>query len=137
MTAAPLALLLAALGGAPADVPLAPLVPIPRKPLVPVPPPRALPAAHPSDTRCELCHTPNGWKIWKFDHATQTEFPLRGAHADVTCESCHLEPVPDKPSLATGCNACHGAEDPHRGAFGKSCERCHSEQSWRDVHIAR
>lgn len=88
-------------------------------------------------SHCELCHTPNGWKIWKFDHATQTDFPLRGSHADLGCESCHVEPVPEKPSLASSCNACHGAEDPHRGAFGKSCERCHSERSWRDVHLAR
>ncbi len=87
--------------------------------------------------KCEVCHTPNGWKVWKFDHATQTKFPLRGGHSQVACETCHVEPVATKPSLSTGCDSCHGAEDPHRGAFGRNCERCHGEQSWRDVRIAR
>ncbi|MBM4336664.1 MAG: cytochrome C [Deltaproteobacteria bacterium] len=87
--------------------------------------------------RCELCHTPNGWKIWKFDHETQTEFPLRGAHTDLGCDSCHVEPVADAPKLASSCGACHEDEDPHRGSFGSSCERCHGEQSWRDVRIVR
>ncbi len=87
--------------------------------------------------KCELCHTPNGWKLWRFDHATQTEFPLRGAHGELGCESCHVEPALDKPELSTSCNACHGAEDPHRGSFGTNCERCHGEQSWRDVRITR
>jgi hypothetical protein len=86
---------------------------------------------------CELCHTPNGWQVWRFDHAAQTDFPLRGAHAEVGCENCHTEPVVDEISLAKGCNACHGAEDPHRGSFGTNCGQCHGEQSWRDVRITR
>jgi hypothetical protein len=87
--------------------------------------------------KCELCHNPNDWKLWKFDHATQTEFPLEGAHARLACESCHYEPVHGEIELSKSCGACHGAEDPHRGAFGSSCERCHGETSWREVRIAR
>jgi hypothetical protein len=86
---------------------------------------------------CELCHTPNAWGIWRFDHTAQTHFALHGAHADVSCESCHTEAVTDKISLAKTCNSCHSAEDPHRGSFGTSCEQCHNEQSWREVRISR
>lgn len=86
---------------------------------------------------CALCHTPNAWAVWRFDHATQTKFPLRGAHSEVACENCHVESVQGKPKLEAGCNSCHSAEDPHRGGLGTNCERCHGEQSWRDVRITR
>ena len=88
-------------------------------------------------TNCERCHNPNDWKLWKFDHATQTEFPLRGAHGALACEVCHAEPVHGAIQISKSCNSCHASEDPHRGSFGASCERCHGETDWRDVRIAR
>lgn len=44
---------------------------------------------------CGDCHTPAGFSDSRFDHATQTRFPLTGSHTDLSCASCH----PDKTSL--------------------------------------
>jgi hypothetical protein len=86
---------------------------------------------------CEACHNPNGWKLWKFDHATQTSFALHGAHESVSCESCHREPVTGKISLSKTCFSCHVADDPHRGGFGRRCEDCHVEGGWDDLSRVR
>jgi hypothetical protein len=87
--------------------------------------------------RCALCHTPNGWKLWKFDHVAQASFPLEGAHAALTCEKCHSKPVKDDLSLPMNCSGCHSADDPHRGGFGANCAQCHGESSWQDLRISR
>lgn len=86
---------------------------------------------------CELCHNPNAWALWRFDHATQTAFPLAGAHATVSCESCHRSPVEGKITLSKDCWGCHAADDPHHDAFGRRCQQCHGESSWTDVQIRR
>jgi hypothetical protein len=106
---------------------------------------RACIACHAKDDRhqrrlgesCERCHTPNGWQLWKFDHATQASFPLQGAHARLACEACHEKAVKDDLALPTTCNACHAADDPHHGGFGANCTRCHSESSWGELKIQR
>jgi hypothetical protein len=87
-------------------------------------------------TNCERCHTPNSWKLWKFDHE-QTTFPLRGAHESLSCERCHRKAVTGELSLPSDCNACHTADDPHRGAFGPDCARCHGESSWQKLEMSR
>jgi Class III cytochrome C family/Cytochrome c7 and related cytochrome c len=86
---------------------------------------------------CEVCHTPNGWKLWKFDHTTQTSFPLRGAHEPLDCERCHRTALDGGSSLPTSCSPCHAADDAHRGAFGTNCAKCHGEKSWKDLKIVR
>lgn len=81
--------------------------------------------------QCEACHTDAGWDRLKappadvFDHAT-TGFPLRFAHASVTCEGCHRRGLD---GLTSSCSACH--HDPHAGLHGMSCERCHDERTWQ------
>jgi hypothetical protein len=85
--------------------------------------------------RCETCHNPNAWRIWRFDHETQTSFPLRGAHAKQNCVSCHVKPVSGAIELAQSCDGCHTRDDVHSGAFGRDCARCHTETEWRDVKI--
>jgi hypothetical protein len=82
---------------------------------------------------CELCHTPNGWKVWRFDHAVQTKFPLHGSHAELHCHDCHTRPAGAALEQDRSCTACHAAQDVHRGAFGRDCGRCHEEASWRDA----
>ena len=99
---------------------------------------------------CESCHATAGWQAGatkNFDHA-ETKFPLRGRHAGVRCEQCHL-PVRGadgkmQQNFAVKnfqrCTDCHA--DPHRGEFAQmkekgSCESCHSEEGWtqnRFVH---
>jgi hypothetical protein len=82
---------------------------------------------------CTSCHTVDGWKTEKVDHA-KTTFPLRGRHADLKCVSCHTQ-SPIKVKLAADrCTACHAA-DPHRGEFKQDCTSCHTEQGWRQVKL--
>ena len=83
---------------------------------------------------CGQCHNPNGWSFWRFDHATQTRFPLRGAHERIDCRDCHLS-GPERIALSLDCGGCHDKDDAHFGAFGRDCERCHGDQSWRDVKL--
>lgn len=78
---------------------------------------------------CADCHVTTSWTATKFDHDTGTKFPLRGAHASVDCESCHLEPV-TKSLPGTECNDCHREDDPHEGSQGENCAECHNEISW-------
>jgi hypothetical protein len=87
--------------------------------------------------KCGLCHTPNGWKVWRFDHDAATSFALHGAHEGVDCHTCHGQPVVGEIRLAGECRACHAREDVHRGAFGGSCERCHLESAWRELKPIR
>jgi hypothetical protein len=83
---------------------------------------------------CGQCHNPNGWKRWVFDHATQTGYPLDGAHRTIACERCHRTAGGDL-KLPQECVACHAAQDAHDGRFGPVCGRCHVTSSFRDVQI--
>jgi hypothetical protein len=38
---------------------------------------------------CETCHNSNKWKPSLFNHETQTDFSLKGAHVNVGCDECH------------------------------------------------
>lgn len=78
--------------------------------------------------QCESCHNAEAWSKARFDHTRKTDFPLRGKHADVACDSCHRGNLKDK--LSSDCNDCHRADDVHRGKQGKDCARCHQESGW-------
>jgi len=99
---------------------------------------------------CESCHATAGWETGatkNFDHAT-TKFPLRGRHASVRCEECHLPVRAGDGKMQQNfavknfqkCADCHS--DAHRGEFALTkekgaCESCHSENGWgenRFVH---
>lgn len=86
---------------------------------------------------CVSCHNPNGWRIWKFDHNTQSDYKLDGAHAALDCHTCHRDKIADngKIRLAQTCNACHRADDAHNGGFGPQCERCHITQSFKQIRF--
>jgi hypothetical protein len=88
---------------------------------------------------CARCHNPNAWTAWRFDHARETSYPLAGAHAELRCESCHVQPARAGAlaPLASACSTCHAADDPHRGELGRDCARCHGDASWREVSIQR
>jgi hypothetical protein len=85
--------------------------------------------------RCEMCHNPNDWSLWEFDHNIQANYQLDGAHADVDCLSCHLEEITEKIKLSSSCVVCHRANDVHDGQFGKYCDRCHITKSFDLVEI--
>jgi len=82
---------------------------------------------------CGLCHNPNKWSLWIFDHDVQTEFQLTGAHEGLTCESCHKTVSKDVVSQSGECIACHRADDKHRGAYGANCERCHNTSNFKSI----
>jgi len=80
--------------------------------------------------QCADCHTPNGWKLWQFDHAAKTRFALTGAHATLRCADCHVKPA-NEMKLSRDCGSCHAGDDIHDGQFGRHCERCHNSISFR------
>lgn len=87
--------------------------------------------------KCGMCHNPNAWGLWEFDHNTQTDFKLENAHEEVLCAQCHLRPTTTEVKQYSSCYSCHQLDDTHRGRFGRSCERCHNTESFSDVSIAR
>ena len=82
-------------------------------------------------TNCGLCHNPNGWARWRFDHDSQTKYPLAGAHRGLDCSACHTAKHLTKITLPTDCYSCHRGDDVHEGSFGHACERCHTTQSFK------
>lgn len=75
---------------------------------------------------CELCHNPNDWSMWLFDHDKKTGFHLRGGHKDLQCQLCHRQGV----VVSSQCGSCHRDDDPHRGGFGRQCQQCHDVTSF-------
>lgn len=84
---------------------------------------------------CGACHNPNGWRLWEFNHDTQTDFRIDGAHEDLKCVVCHDKPVKKSPSMSGNCSGCHYDDDVHNGRFGLNCTRCHVTRSFRDLDI--
>ena len=82
---------------------------------------------------CALCHNPNGWVRWRFDHDAQTRYPLTGAHRGLYCHACHVTKNVTKIALATDCFSCHRKDDAHNGSFGRTCDRCHVTSSFRQM----
>jgi len=85
--------------------------------------------------KCEVCHNPNAWSLWEFDHNTRTGFKLDGSHESLDCHACHTQPVRKKINQTTSCNGCHREDDIHDGRFGHFCERCHDTVSFKSVQI--
>ncbi len=83
---------------------------------------------------CTQCHSTTSWGDANFDHST-TGFALTGAHAAVTCQSCHASGYTNTP---TACISCHqndfnGTTNPaHKSAgFPTACEQCHTTTAWQ------
>jgi len=80
---------------------------------------------------CDACHAPAAWSgAPRFEHS-RTDFPLVGAHAHVTCASCHPGSGARRQfeGVAHGtCATCH--DDPHDGSFGGDCQTCHTPTGW-------
>ena len=86
---------------------------------------------------CEKCHTEDGWtgKNLKFNHDTDSTYPLTGKHKIVECIKCHqpkiagaaLGTAPFK-GISSECISCH--KDLHRGELATQCTPCHSTAGW-------
>jgi hypothetical protein len=82
---------------------------------------------------CGLCHNPNDWALWIFDHDTQSNFQLTGAHEGLSCASCHRAQKREGVSQSSECIACHRADDKHRGEYGSDCARCHTTEDFKRI----
>jgi hypothetical protein len=98
---------------------------------------------------CESCHSTAGWREGaskNFNHAL-TKFPLRGAHANVRCEACHVPARNAAGKLTQNfavakyqkCSDCHA--DAHKGEFASradrgACESCHTEKGFVPAQFA-
>jgi len=80
---------------------------------------------------CETCHNSSDWADVTFNHDIDTDYTLHGAHAEVECTACHIEPIYEVP-LQTDCLACHEDDDAHEGTQGTECKDCHNESSWQE-----
>lgn len=79
-------------------------------------------------TRCDECHSADGWRVGvSFDHDL-SKFPLLGQHVAVPCEQCHL--TRQYRDVGHACIDCHAREDIHKGSLGKECAGCHSPNGW-------
>ena len=79
---------------------------------------------------CAACHSSNSWAAGGFDHDTDTDFPLAGAHDALECKACHADPAAAAQALSVSCGACHRADDVHDGQFGTNCGSCHGSSSF-------
>jgi hypothetical protein len=79
---------------------------------------------------CLTCHDGVD-RMHDFDHARF--FILDGAHADITCESCHVDQL--FTSTPADCSACHAEPEIHAGYFGLQCENCHSTTAWSPAQM--
>ena len=89
--------------------------------------------------KCETCHSVKGWQVSIKDiQQHQNRFPLIGAHATLTCETCHKGAASGQfVGLSTTCFSCHSAEyaatkNPSHSSIGypTDCQQCHSMDSW-------
>ncbi|HET9217947.1 MAG TPA: hypothetical protein VFR18_13265 [Terriglobia bacterium] len=94
---------------------------------------------------CEGCHSVQGWRI-QLSAVRQhvNRFPLTGAHAASTCESCHHGAATAVfTGLSTACASCHLSEynsartiDHRATGFGMRCEGCHRMDQWKNPNFA-
>ncbi|MCB1591822.1 MAG: cytochrome C [Alphaproteobacteria bacterium] len=86
---------------------------------------------------CAKCHNPNGWKLWQFDHNSQTDFRLEGKHEGLACKECHKTASENgKITAEEGCYDCHKSDNIHKGAFGtleNRCNLCHNSIRFKTV----
>lgn len=106
---------------------------------------------------CETCHDVNGFRPSRFTisrHATESSYPLIGAHEKTDCNKCHIKANASEFLLRTGirprvdsahvilkfkektCQSCH--IDIHRGQFAdklksNDCDICHKTTIWKDI----
>ena len=85
-------------------------------------------------THCADCHNERKWDETDFKHDRDTDFPLRGRHADTRCEACHRDPVKDK-KPDSACYSCHRNDDAHHGRYGQKCQSCHNETAWQKTRF--
>ena len=79
--------------------------------------------------QCEDCHVVQGFEQAELGEASHP-FPLEGAHAEASCDSCHTGDATD---LEYVCANCH--QPPSEPHYGPSCGDCHTPTSFADVTL--
>jgi hypothetical protein len=90
---------------------------------------------------CRQCHTDHEGRDARivvlderrFDHKL-TDYPLKGKHAQVKCDSCHL-PQKKHREAPGACVDCHKKDDTHKGGLGPKCADCHDERDWKETRF--
>ena len=90
---------------------------------------------------CRECHTEHKGRDArvvsldekKFDHR-QTDYLLRGKHAETECKDCH-RPGSKHRSAQSTCIGCHKQDDEHKGKLGSKCADCHTETDWKEARF--
>ena len=85
-------------------------------------------------TDCERCHNETSWQDAQFDHVGISGFALEGAHALISCNSCHADNQYDLPRDCFGCHQSDylAVDDPDHqaGGFPTDCTQCHNQNAW-------
>jgi len=90
---------------------------------------------------CRACHTEHKGREARvvtldektFDHR-QTDYLLKGKHAETECKQCH-RPGSKFSSAQTTCIGCHKKNDEHKGKLGTKCADCHTETDWKEARF--
>ena len=92
---------------------------------------------------CTTCHVTTSFKTLaegqKFDHA-KTGYPLRGRHASVACQTCHVKPATVVRLKYARCADCHQDAAQGRSSPTEDCASCHTETGFKPAkfdHAAR
>jgi hypothetical protein len=93
-------------------------------------------------TTCSDCHSTFRWEGAVFDHAAVSSgFDLLGAHRELACNQCHLDPGLElifTPANEDDCFACHESDfrREHAGTgFPTVCLSCHTVFSWKNARF--
>jgi hypothetical protein len=93
------------------------------------------------DENCQDCHTVVDWVPSIWNHDTDTEYPLTGAHIVVPgCELCHtVVPYSEQPSECVDCHLSNYNEtiEPNHITSGipTTCGICHTTENWTTEQI--
>jgi hypothetical protein len=81
---------------------------------------------------CNQCHTPVDWKLINYNH-TITKFQLLGAHASVSCQTCHTTSLAGTPTICSSCHQANYTAAPNHVSQGypTTCEQCHNSTDWK------
>jgi hypothetical protein len=90
---------------------------------------------------CRTCHTEHKGRearivvldAKQFDHK-QTDYPLKGKHAEAECNKCHKSGSKYR-SAPSACVTCHKKDDAHKGKLGAKCADCHTELDWKEARF--
>lgn len=89
---------------------------------------------------CSDCHTSTAWTPSLWDHDTDSDYPLTGAHIEASCDLCHTT-IPYS-EQASECVDCHQTDydeslEPNHITSGipTTCDICHTTENWDSEEI--